>query len=83
MALLFQLTNDEIKQFQVTSQPINNSIIESFLFIALALKKSAYSRTDLAKITRTVNQIFAMPAIILFKYGDIRDSAAIAQAWWK
>jgi len=41
--LLFQLTDDEIKPlkptFQATAQPIDNAIIESFLFIALALKK--------------------------------------------
>jgi len=71
--LLFQLTDNEIKpvkpMFQATDQRIDNSIIESFLFIALELKQTCYSRTDLAKITRAINQIFAMPAILLFKHG--------------
>lgn len=72
--LLFQLTDDEIKpvkpMFQAVAQPIDNSIIESFLFIALELKQSHYSRTQLAKITRVINQLFAMPAILLFKHGE-------------
>lgn len=79
--LLFQLTDDEIKPlkptFQVTAQQIDNAIIESFLFIALALKKSHYSRTDLAKITRAVNQIFDMSAIVLFKYSNQLTLSAI------
>ncbi len=72
--LLFQLTDDEIKPikpaFQAVTQPIDNSIIESFLFVALELKQTRYSRTDLAQMTRAINQIFAMPAILLFKHGE-------------
>jgi len=75
--LLFQLTDDEIKptkpafgrdaKFCVST---DNAIIESFLFIALELKESHYSRTELAAITRAINEIFSMPTILLFKYGD-------------
>ncbi|OQW95491.1 MAG: hypothetical protein BWK79_02270, partial [Beggiatoa sp. IS2] len=82
--LLFQLTDEEIKpikpafgrdsKFCVST---DNSIIESFLFIALELKKSHYSRTQLAKITRAINQIFPMPAILLFKHGELLTLSVI------
>jgi len=73
--LLFQLTADQLtKQDSLfKNEKINNSEINSYLFFALELKPkagdAAYSRTDLSVITREVNKLFAMPAMILFKHG--------------
>jgi adenine-specific DNA-methyltransferase len=73
---LFQLTDDEIKTqfpaFKSTEHAIDNSIILSYLFVGLELKKSSYSRTDLATILRNMNmnKHFKMPVLILFKYGN-------------
>ncbi len=70
--LLFQLTNEEITQ-QIdifSTDQVDDTIIESYLFFAIELKGNNYSRTKLAQITREVNKLFSMPALILFKYSD-------------
>ncbi|MDZ4343857.1 MAG: Eco57I restriction-modification methylase domain-containing protein [Candidatus Binatia bacterium] len=73
---LFQLTGDEI---QASSQgnfvfegkgKYNNTRIESYLFFAIALKNSEYTRTQLSGITREINKLFRMPAMLLFRHGD-------------
>ncbi len=73
---LFQLTGDEI---QASSQvnfvfegkgKYNNTVIESYLFFAIALKESEYTRTQLSGITREINKLFRMPAMLLFRHGD-------------
>lgn len=46
------------------------SVIETYLFFVIELKKENYSRTVLAQITRELNKIFPMPAMILFKHGE-------------
>lgn len=70
--LLFQLSKDEISnQHNVfDTHQVGQTIIESYLFFALELKPAAYSRTDLAQITREINKVFSMPVMILFKQGD-------------
>ncbi len=72
--MLFQLTDDEIQMqshlFQSTENAIDNSIILSYLFVGLELKKASYSRTDLADILRKINKKFKMPVLILFQYGN-------------
>ena len=45
-------------------------IIEAYLIFGIELKKSHYSRGDLAKITREFNRVFPRPVLILFKHGD-------------
>ncbi len=72
---LFQLTNDEIPMLG-HSQPgfdlqerYGRSIVDSFVFLAIALKGEDWKRGALAGITRAVNTMFAMPVIILFKHG--------------
>ncbi len=73
---LFQLTDDEIRaagkqQFDFESKgTYNGTIIESYLFFAIELTGNHYSRTALAGITREVNKLFNMPALILFRYGE-------------
>lgn len=54
--------------------------INSFLFLAVELrpaaerkgerKDEAYTRTELAGVTRAVNRLFDMPVLLLFKQGD-------------
>jgi hypothetical protein len=81
--LLFQLTDDEI---HITSQLhmifdsqriVDPSIYRSYLFMGLELKKSHYSRTQLAELTREINRLFAIPVMILFKHGESLTLAVI------
>ena len=72
---LFQLTNDEIPML-AHGQPAfdlqekyGRSIVDSFVFLAIALEGEDWKRGALAGITRAVNAMFAMPVIILFKHG--------------
>lgn len=80
--LLFQLSKQEIestfkknspqKTFEFNEKPdgYQKTIIESYLFFCIELKKDQYTRTELARITREVNRLFPMPVMILFKTGD-------------
>jgi adenine-specific DNA-methyltransferase len=73
---LFQLTNDEIpalaaftKDMFLSEQDYRQSIVESFVFIALELQDEHWTRGDLVTITREINRAFPMPAIVLFRAG--------------
>jgi adenine-specific DNA-methyltransferase len=76
--IVFQLTDEEIyslgsgqRSLQFDAQnKIDNKIYQSYLFVALQLKKGHYTRTDLANITREINKLFPMPVFILFKNGE-------------
>ena len=80
---LFQLTDDEIRaagnqQFLFESKgTYNGAVINSYLFFALELKGSHYTRTALAGITRELNKLFAMPALVLFRHGETLTLAVI------
>ena len=70
---LFQITDEEIKETQQGSlfeeeTAYENQIIESYLFLSIDLKQDQYTRTALAQVTRAVNSLFAMPALILFRH---------------
>lgn len=68
---LFQITADELKQhIDFSKKAIDKNIAESYLFFCLELKKSEYSRSALSQITREINKLFLMPALIVFKTGD-------------
>ena len=73
---LFQLTEDEIKSLSQGKfifegkGKYNNTVSESYLFFAIALKESEYTRTQLSGITREINKLFRMPAMLLFRHGD-------------
>ncbi|MBU1183487.1 MAG: Eco57I restriction-modification methylase domain-containing protein [Pseudomonadota bacterium] len=77
--LLFQLSNEELnfdktlfKKEVKTKLPDgkeDRTIMETYLFFAIELRKDQYSRTELSRITREVNRLFPMPATILFKTG--------------
>ena len=79
---LFQLTNDEIPMLAHghsgfdPQEKYGRSIVDSFVFLAISLKGEDWKRGALAGITRTVNAMFAMPVIILFKHGTLFSLAA-------
>ena len=71
---LFQLTEAEIvenTQLQIVFEnyPVDNRIIESYLFFVLRLSRLTYNRSDLSQITREINKLTPMPAMVIFQYG--------------
>lgn len=73
--ILFQITDQEVKdaleqQSLFSAMPYKGTDINSFLFLSLCLCGETYTRTQLATITREINKLFMMPAIILFTYGN-------------
>ncbi len=84
VCLLFQLTNDEIPLLAQGDRDLlgnltnyRTSIIESFVFLAIELAGEEWSRGGLAGITREINRLFPMPAVILFKHGAFASLAVI------
>jgi adenine-specific DNA-methyltransferase len=71
---LFQLTDEEAGQrqglFDSSKVDFSDARIESYIFFAIELEKAEYKRSDLAEITREINKVFPMPAMILFKHGE-------------
>ena len=74
-AFLFQLTNDELPALAAGqlsllagSGGVQAHQIESFVFLAIDLKPGTWSRTRLALLTREVNRLFPMPAVLLFRH---------------
>ena len=70
--LLFQLTNEEVSGLtdMFSSGKVDNTIIESYLFFAIELSGTSYSRTKLSAITREINKLFSMPVMLLFFYDE-------------
>ena len=80
--ILFQLTGDEITlSDQTTSgseeRGIDNSVYQSYLFFALKLRGNGYSRTQLSQITREINKLTPMPAMVVFQHGRSLTFAVI------
>jgi hypothetical protein len=69
--LLFQLSKEEVlKQTSLfDTKQVDRTIIETYLFFVIELSYEHYSRTELSLITRELNRLFPMPAMILFKHG--------------
>jgi hypothetical protein len=73
---LFQLTNDEIPMLGrgQASFPIaekfGRSIVDSFVFLAVELDGEAWTRGQLAGVTRAINSLFPMPVVVLFRHGE-------------
>jgi len=72
---LFQLTDDEVRLS--SKGKFDNAIIESYLLFAIELTGDHYTRSQLASITRAVNRLFEMPALLLFKHGATLTLAVI------
>ena len=70
---LFQIADDEVRSagdranldFQTDFDAGN---FQSYLFFALDLEKNHYTRTNLADITREINLLFDMPAMLLMRH---------------
>lgn len=80
--LIFQLTTSEIahvaqRTLFESDRQVDGRIIESYVFIAIGLKGAGYTRTQLATITREVNKVFPMPALVLFQHGSTLTLAVI------
>lgn len=70
---LFQITDDEVKSAggqgrQDFDSGYDSGNYQSYLFFALDLEKNRYTRTQLADITREINLLFDMPAMLLMRY---------------
>jgi adenine-specific DNA-methyltransferase len=84
VAFLFQLTDEEIRsygnaliKFDSTVDVRSEKQIESYIFFAVELKDESYPRSFLADITREINRLFPMPALVLFKHGPVLSLSAI------
>ena len=74
---LFQLRGEDLTRtdidgwlFDPSQTQVDNTIIESYVFVALRLRGSNYNRTQLSQITREINKLFPMPAMLLFQHGN-------------
>ena len=71
--LIFQLTDEEIaagasgQQRLLATSDFDKGNIKSFLFVAVELTGTKYSRSEYALFTREINKRFPMPAVVLFK----------------
>jgi len=77
--LLFQISAEELTPLLpvFTTQKVDDTIIESYLFFVVELSKDSYSRSSLSQITREINKLFPMPVMVLFKYGTNLSLAII------
>ena len=79
---LFQLTEEEITQnaqtaFHFEDSGVDEKGYESYLFFALKLRNQDYTRTQLSDMTREINKLFMMPAMIIIQHGDALNFAVI------
>ena len=77
--LLFQFTDEELIGHTGLFQDaaINASQTRSYLFFAVELSGTRYSRTDLATIARQINRLFPMPVTVTFSYANKLSMAVI------
>ena len=77
--ILFQFTNAEISVQSDMFEKVDfdEGRIESFLFLAVDMVEDSWTRSHLADTARTVNRFFAMPVILLFRYGTNLTLAAV------
>ncbi len=80
---LFQITDDELSKGIGRDTKLGPgdtfepSIYQSYLYLAVKLRGKAYNRTALAHITREINKVFAMPALLIFQHGSSLTFASI------
>ena len=67
---VFQYTEEEFREkaSRPSRSEFNKSRAESFLFLAVELGEQGCPRGRLANMTRTVNRLFAMPVIVVYRY---------------
>ncbi len=80
---LFQLTDDDIRAANSTlslfesATRVDNQDIRSYVFFAIRLSGGRYTRTQLSGVTRALNRLLPMPALVLFRHGETLTLAAI------
>jgi hypothetical protein len=75
---LLQLTDGEIgNRLAFSTSQVDNTVIESYVVLAIELTGPQYTRTRLATIAREVNRRFPMPVMILFRHVDAISLAVI------
>ena len=68
--LLFQLTADEMQASgQLFEATVNREDPDSYLFFAIELTGSSYTKPQLAEMVRELNKPFPMHVFVLFRYG--------------
>jgi hypothetical protein len=81
--LVFQLTAHELTRGgqlllrEGFSRRVDDTVMESYLLFAVRLRDGHYTRTQLADVTREVNKLFPMPALLLFRHGPCLTLAVI------
>ena len=80
--LLFQLTDAEITlddapEIDFGSAGVEAELYQSYLFFALKLRGEVYTRAQLSQITREINKLTAMPAMVVFQHGQTLTLAVI------
>ena len=78
--IVFQVTASELGAVQPElfgGAGFEAGRIESFLFLAAELEDRPWSRGALADMTRAVNRLFAMPAMVLFRSGGTVTLAVV------
>lgn len=63
--ILFQLTSENLERIQSLITAVDNTIIQSYLFIAIELNKNL-SKKEIIQITRELNKHSLQPILILF-----------------
>ena len=80
---LRQITGEDISSSAQGTIPFQKQFtptqIQSYVFVAVELKRDSYTRTELSQITRAVNRVFDMPAMLLLKYGTALTLAIISR----
>src|SRR3990172_5256252 len=73
---LRQISGDGITDSGQAALPLQekaafqSGFIKSYVFLAIELTNNHFTRTEFAQITRAINRVFDMPAMILFKHGE-------------
>ena len=77
--LVFQLTDDELAPHVplFKEKRVAKTLMQSYVFVAIELKPSDYSRSTLAGIARLVNRVLPMPVLVMFKIGGKLTLAVI------
>lgn len=76
--ILFQLTDDSFSENgQLFDSKVNPLNPQSYLCFAVELAGSEWSKTKIAAITREINKLFAIPILVIFKYGEYLTIAVI------
>ena len=76
--ILFQLTDESFSaQNNLFDSKVNPYEKQSYLCFAVELLKDEYTKTQVSAITREINKLFAIPILVIFKYGKCITLAVI------